>query len=110
MPNAAPRICARCGRVVEHGQTCVCRPAWEGAIQRAARSTRWMRRRRAQLKMHPICQWPGCRMLATVVDHIVPLAEHGDEYAWSNLQSLCREHHRRKSTADAQRGRRRARG
>jgi 5-methylcytosine-specific restriction protein A len=110
MPNAAPHACARCGRVVEHGQTCVCRAPWEGAPYRAARSSRWAKRRRAQLKLHGICQWPGCRMAATEVDHVVPLGEGGDEYAWENLQSLCREHHQRKSTAEAQRGKTRRRG
>jgi 5-methylcytosine-specific restriction protein A len=110
MPYAAPRVCARCRQLVPAGQTCDCRPPWEGSPQRAARSTRWAKRRRAQLKLHGICQWPGCRVVATEVDHITPIGEGGDEYAWHNLQNLCGAHHQQKTTADALRGKRRARG
>jgi 5-methylcytosine-specific restriction endonuclease McrA len=49
-------------------------------------------------------------MVATTVDHIQPLAEGGAEWAWDNAQSLCREHDIAKTAADAQRGKRRARG
>ena len=110
MPYAAPRICNRCRRLVPAGQICDCRPAWEGSPQRAGRGHRWQRWRLAQLKRHPICQWPGCRMVAVTADHIQPLAEGGDQWAWDNLQSLCREHDIIKTAADAQRGKRRARG
>jgi 5-methylcytosine-specific restriction endonuclease McrA len=47
--------------------------------------------------------------LATEVDHIKPLAEGSDRYDRNNLQSLCDHHHRIKTTADALRGKRRAR-
>ena len=40
----------------------------------------------------------------------MPLAEGGTELDWSNLASLCREHHREKTTADAARGKARLRG
>ena len=100
---------------VPAGKACPCRPAWEGSPQRGARGRRWARYRLAKLKANPICQWvekdgTGCRMLATTVDHITPLAEDGDQWDWSNLQSLCREHAIQKDTQDALRGKTRARG
>lgn len=58
---------------------------------------------------HPYCEHPQCPRLGDHVDHIVPLAEGGDRYAWSNYQTLCEDHHREKTTADARRGKTRAR-
>ncbi|MGE2714208.1 HNH endonuclease [Mycolicibacterium litorale] len=58
---------------------------------------------------HPYCEAPGCPKVMAQVDHIVPLAEGGDRYDWDNYQSLCQPHHDRKTTADAQRGKTRAR-
>ena len=69
MPTQAPRICARCRRVVPAGQTCDCRPSFEGTQQRG-HGRKWSRYRLSQLKAHPICQHPGCR--ATEVDHRIP--------------------------------------
>ena len=61
--------------------------------------------RQAKLRMTPLCEWPGCRLLATEIDHVVPLAEAPSRrYDWTNLQSLCAAHHREKTLADAQRG------
>lgn len=58
---------------------------------------------------HPYCEHPGCHRLTHQVDHIVPLAEGGDRYDWDNYQSLCKPHHDQKTTADALRGKTRAR-
>jgi 5-methylcytosine-specific restriction protein A len=115
MPYAAPRICARCGAVVPAHTTCPCRPAWEGGARRPGRGDRRARSRLAKLKADPICQWvepdgTRCRMAATEVDHITPLAESGDQWNWDNLQSLCGPHHQQKTTRDALRGKRRSRG
>jgi 5-methylcytosine-specific restriction protein A len=115
MPNAAPRVCSRCHQLAPAGQPCPCRAPWEGSPQRGARGRRWARFRLFRLRADPICQWinndgTGCRLLASVVDHVVPLAEGGAEYDWDNTQCLCRSHHQQKTTADAQRGKRRARG
>ncbi|EUA18459.1 HNH endonuclease signature motif containing protein [Mycobacterium xenopi] len=65
--------------------------------------------RAAKLAANPVCEWPGCRRPAERVDHIVPLAEGGPRYAWTNLQALCRPHDIEKTTADALRGKTRAR-
>jgi 5-methylcytosine-specific restriction enzyme A len=90
------------------GQPCTCRPAWEGATQ-PAYTQRWKRLRLAKLRATPICEHPGCRMLAAQVDHIQPLAEGGDRYQWDNLRSLYTTHHQQKATADAQHGKTRSR-
>jgi 5-methylcytosine-specific restriction enzyme A len=115
MPFAAPRICARCRRLVPAGQPCDCRPAWEGSPQRAGRGRRRARWRLAKLKADPICEWVDtdgtrCRMVAVTVDHVQPLAEGGAEWDFANAQSLCREHDIAKTAADAQRGKTRRRG
>ncbi|OBB20629.1 HNH endonuclease [Mycolicibacterium elephantis] len=60
-------------------------------------------------RTHPFCEHPNCPRLADHTDHIVPLAEGGDRYSWSNYQSLCEEHHKTKTVADARRGKTRAR-
>jgi 5-methylcytosine-specific restriction protein A len=109
MPNAAPRVCARCGAVVPHGRRCACTPAWEGGLRRGTRGRRWTRLRNAKLRANPLCERAGCRRVAEHVDHVQPLAEHGAEYDWANLQSLCGPHATEKNTQDALRGKRRAR-
>jgi len=63
----------------------------------------------AYKRNHPICQWPGCRRPTDVVDHIIPLAEGGPRYDFTNFQSLCEPHHNTKTNADALRGKTRAR-
>lgn len=40
---------------------------------------------------------------------MTPLAEGGVRYEWRNLQSLCAEHHIKKTNADALRGKTRPR-
>jgi 5-methylcytosine-specific restriction endonuclease McrA len=64
---------------------------------------------RAYRREHLMCEHPGCHRVMDQVDHIVPLAEGGDRYAWSNYQSLCEPHHTEKTVRDAQRGKTRAR-
>jgi len=109
MPYAAPRICARCRRLVPAGQTCDCRPPWEGTTH-PRDTARWRKVRRNQLRAHPTCQVEGCRLLASEVDHRIPLSEGGDRYDYANLASLCHCHHVEKTTADGQRGKTRRRG
>jgi 5-methylcytosine-specific restriction endonuclease McrA len=60
-------------------------------------------------RTHPHCQHPNCPRLADHTDHIVPLAEGGDRYNPTNMQSLCTHHHAEKTTRDALRGKRRPR-
>lgn len=111
MPSAPARVCNRCGQPAPPRQPCPCRPAWEGSTHPSGNDRRWQQVRDTQLREHPYCQWPGCHRLADPngVDHITPLAEGGARYDPNNLQSLCKEHHKDKTTADALRGKQRAR-
>ena len=108
MPYAAPRICARCGAVVPARTACPCRPAFEGSTNPGS-TNRWRKLRAAKLRATPICEHAECRLLATEVDHLVPLSAGGDRFDWANLQSLCHGHHAAKTVIDAQRGRTRSR-
>lgn len=109
MPSAPPRVCNRCKQPAPKGRPCPCRPAWEGSTHPSSNDRRWQAVAANQLREHPYCQWPGCHRLATVPDHITPLAEGGDRYDPANLQSLCDPHHDHKTTQDALRGKTRAR-
>jgi 5-methylcytosine-specific restriction protein A len=50
----------------------------------------------------------GRRTLATIRDHIVPLAEGGAEGTEENEQPLCRAHSDAKTAEEAKRGARRS--
>jgi 5-methylcytosine-specific restriction protein A len=62
------------------------------------------RRCRAQLlSQEPTCRHcraKGRTTLATVTDHIIPLAKGGAAHNIANLQPLCQECHQNKSNAD----------
>lgn len=66
--------------------------------------------RAAKLRADPICEQPGCRALATEVDHIQGVGDGGERYDWTNLQSLCTPCHERKTLAEAQAARRKTAG
>jgi 5-methylcytosine-specific restriction protein A len=107
MPYAAPKVCNRC-RQPFTGKRCPCRPAWEGSKPRASRGRRGQKLRAAKLSVNPICEHCHQRP-ATVVDHIIPLAEGGDEWAWENKSSLCKPCHDAKTAKEARRGKTRPR-
>lgn len=66
----------------------------------------WARLRNIYIKKHPICQWPGCRKPAGIVDHILPISERPDlRLVVDNLQSLCRSHHGVKTAVDMRKAR-----
>lgn len=47
---------------------------------------------------------PECRYPATEVDHILTVEERPDlRYVYTNLQSLCHDHHVQKTTEDIER-------
>ncbi|AQS48094.1 HNH endonuclease [Thioclava nitratireducens] len=99
-----PRACA-CGRIVPHGQLCVCQIASKRARGRrydAKRPTaaqrgynqEWRKARIEFLRLFPCCAM--CGAPATVVDHIKP--HRGDERLFwdrSNWQALCEGCHNR---------------
>lgn len=109
MPVRPPRAC-RCGALIPAGNRCArCYPPWatKSANWPAGSTRRWRTLRAAKLAANPMCQWPHCVRLAEQVDHITPLAEGGDRWAWHNLQSLCVPHHTEKTQAESIRGRHR---
>lgn len=108
MPYAAPRVCTRCRQLAPAGQPCACRAPWEGSTNPPSTS-RWRKLRAAKLRANPICEPDGCRLLATEVDHVVPLSAGGNRWAWANLSALCHEHHIAKNVIDTERGRTRRR-
>ncbi len=103
MPVSAPRICG-CGNVVSSGSRCACqlkryaeRKARHDQRRPSARERgydkKWDFERKAYLRSHPYCRKckeRGVRVLASLVDHIIP--HKGDKVLfWSkgNWQSLC---------------------
>ncbi len=60
----------------------------------------WRVRRAGKLKMNPLCeecQREGRHVVGNVVDHIIPRSMGGADYDWNNLQTLCYEHHNKKT-------------
>ena len=54
--------------------------------------------RQAKLNADPLCE--RCVRedrvrSADEVNHVKPISEGGDPWAWGNLESLCRDHHKR---------------
>jgi hypothetical protein len=66
------------------------------------RSGGWRAARERQLRREPNCR--VCGRKATVADYVRPRAEGGADLDLSNLQSLCAEHSRQKTTAEGHRG------
>lgn len=106
MPLAPPRVCAACGQVgcADHRK-----PAWRLRDQAPAPRLRGRpldRARAALFREQPFCA--HCvRAVATVRDHVVPLAEGGTDTR-ANTQALCDACHRQKTVAEANRGIRRS--
>ena len=71
-------------------------------MKRPYDSRRWRRIRSEQLAREPFCRICAAASIATPasdVDHIVPIAASGSFDDFSNLQSLCHEHHSQKTRA-----------
>ena len=104
MPHSPPKPCRQPGCPnLTHESYC---PTHAPLHKRATASERgygskWQRRRRAYLRVHPLCaecQRAGRITVATVVDHINP--HRGDErLMWdeANWQALCKRCHDRKT-------------
>lgn len=63
----------------------------------------WKNLRILQLQIEPLCR--ECRKIdkliaATIVDHIIAIADGGAELDLNNLQSLCKPHHDAKTRRD----------
>jgi len=65
-------------------------------------SPRWINARKRYRARHPLCE--DCLdegkaepVPMKIVDHIVPIKKGGAKLDFSNLRSLCQEHHNRKT-------------
>lgn len=56
------------------------------------------------LRLHPVCEIPGCDRPSTDADHIVRISDGGARLGWENLQALCHECHARKTQREGARG------
>jgi len=99
MPLAPPRACPTCG---QPGCTRHRRISWRSSTTPdRIRGRQLQRSRLALLVAQPFC---ACGHLATIRDHIVPLAEGGPDDD-SNVQPLCAACHDAKTQREALRGR-----
>lgn len=104
MPTRARHGCKYpgCPNLVDGGGAYCSQHRGEGDRERGSAASRgygatWKRYRKMYLARHPLCTDPyerhvGRVVLATDVDHIVPLRAGGGNQE-SNLQSLCHECH-----------------
>ena len=60
----------------------------------------WQRLRRLFLRAHP---WCLCGAAATVVDHVIPIADGGEPLDAANLQPMCASCHSKKSAQECNR-------
>lgn len=115
MPARAPSACRRpgCRGLVRNGVCSVCgslktainaaHDATRGSNTERGYDNRWRRVRLLHLRNNPLCRMcllDGVVTAATMVDHIVPIADGGEKLDDDNLQSLCRDCHARKTADD----------
>lgn len=108
MPFHPPTPCAQPGcprltktrRCAEHAREL---ERTRGTPSQRGYDRSWRRLRLIVLNAHPYCQWPGCFVPATEVDHVVPKRMGGSDEL-SNLQALCKPHHSTKTLREMQRG------
>ena len=115
MPKRAGRPCAwgGCPKVVRGVPYCeehAKRIAQRKEERRPSAARRgygrdWRRLRAMYLRRNPLCADPfgihgGLPVVASEVDHIVPLSRGGGN-DWDNLQSLCKSCHSRKTALES---------
>jgi 5-methylcytosine-specific restriction enzyme A len=118
MAMAPLHVCLQrgCPVLVERGKShCAehARQPWakSDATPKRISGRRLQRKRRYLFARYPLCvlcRAQGQRTLATIRDHIVPLAEGGAEDS-TNEQALCQDCSDAKTQAEALRGRQRSR-
>lgn len=67
-------------------------------------STRLQRKQRQQiLARDPICylQYEGCTQASTIEDHVIPLAQGGDRWSYTNRRGCCSHCHTIKTQTEA---------
>jgi 5-methylcytosine-specific restriction protein A len=75
-----------------------------GSATKRGYNSAWDRLRRLQLALEPCCREcakQGFVVGATEVDHIIPIVKRPDlRLVQSNLQSMCKSHHSKKTAAE----------
>lgn len=112
MPTSAPKPCTTCATLVTDGTSrCQAHKPLPWLIRRpeVKRTTgRKLQAQRAALFARSPwcvqCQEEGRRVLATIRDHRMPLAEGGTDED-NNIQALCRDCHDIKTASESARGR-----
>ena len=85
-----------------HGRRAARRPDDRASASQRGYGANWQRLRKMFLRAHPLCvecERMGRLTPGELVDHIMPLADGGDN-AWGNLQTLCQLHHNQKTAAE----------
>jgi 5-methylcytosine-specific restriction protein A len=114
MPSRPKRPCKGigCPALVDSGYCDKCRPKAHqadrdarGSAQDRGYDARWHRYRDWYLRQHPLCvecAKAGVATAATIVDHIIPVRGPDDPrfYEYGNHQSLCTEHHAKKTAIE----------
>jgi 5-methylcytosine-specific restriction protein A len=113
MPTAPLKYCAKqgCSAKVPHGRCAQhARKPWQGQTQQQRITGRQLQALRARLfdrqPLCVVCQARGRVTLATIRDHIVPLAEGGADTD-DNTQALCAACSDAKTQKESARGRQR---
>lgn len=93
----------RCGNDATYRGRCIVHSKeHDRSILRSGRAIystkRWKMVRKRQLFEEPLCR--VCEAVATDVDHIIAIEDGGDQWAKSNLQSLCTRHHSQKTRSE----------
>ncbi len=79
---------------------------FEGAVHHSANvhnSARWRGLRKKYITQFPLCiecKKRGHIKAGDLVDHIIAIADGGPEWDWANLQSLCFQHHSKKTNQE----------
>lgn len=113
MPDALPRLCNKpnCPRLKRPGRS-YCKEherewAAEDRKRRGSAAKQGYGRQHQRLRLlvlhrDPICKMCGVRP-STVLDHIVPVKEHGPRWDVTNLQGVCVNCHNQKSGREGMR-------
>lgn len=104
MPRA-PKVCSKVGCVNVLPCPTHKPAAWQGSTRSRRLPSDWRARRARVLRRDPMCR--ACHVRpSTEVDHIVA----GDDHRQANLQGLCHQCHRAKTSREATEARARRRG
>ena len=66
-------------------------------------SRAWRKNRAEYIYQNPFDEWElkkGRKVIGEIVDHIIPITQGGDKFAFSNLQTLTKKNHNIKTQQD----------